>query len=103
MSDMVLIPLPGIGTLELTRQVYEAALRPISGDRPDNSAVTKSGTDLVTAKVLAQTLSLPLSCIYEYAKAERIPCVRVGKHVRFSPARVLEALGAAGGLQGGHA
>jgi hypothetical protein len=30
MPDQVLIPLPGIGTLPLTRAVYEAALIPIS-------------------------------------------------------------------------
>jgi hypothetical protein len=34
MTDRILIPLPGIGTLELEREVYEAALRPIAAPQP---------------------------------------------------------------------
>jgi excisionase family DNA binding protein len=104
MTDRVVIPLPGIGTLELTRETYEAALRPIESpevsqrrDNPDSD-----GPELVTAKALAATLSLPVSCLYEYAKAGRIPCVRAGKHVRFSVAAVLAALRATDGLAVGH-
>jgi excisionase family DNA binding protein len=47
---------------------------------------------LVNAKALASHLNLPVSCIYEYAKAGRIPCVRAGKHVRFDVAAVRAAL-----------
>ena len=101
MADRVLIPLPGVGTLELTREAYEAALRPIAAPEPNVSRV-EAVVPLVTAKVLAAALSLPVSCLYEYAKAKRIPCVRAGKHVRFNPAKVLEALSATGGLTVGH-
>jgi excisionase family DNA binding protein len=87
----VIIPLPGIGTLELSREVYEAALRPLAAATP---AAAPSG-NLVDAKALAEVFSLPVSCIYEYAKAGRIPCVRAGKHVRFDVALVRAALGAA--------
>ena len=100
MSDRVLVPLPGIGTLELDRAVYEAALRPIETTKP-TATMAAPMADLVTAKTIAATLSLPVSCIYEYARAGRIPSVRAGKHVRFDPAAVLRALSATGGLTGG--
>jgi excisionase family DNA binding protein len=99
-ADRVVIPLAGIGTLELTREAYEAALRPIQAPKPSEPA--PAATELVTAKALARQLSLPLSCVYEYAKAGRIPCVRAGKHVRFNPAGVLASLATTGGLTVGH-
>lgn len=92
MSDLVLIPLPGVGTLELTREAYEAALRPIEPARQSSTGVEIPATELVTAKALAAQLSLPRSSVYEFARAGRIPCVRAGKHVRFSPPAVLAAL-----------
>jgi excisionase family DNA binding protein len=98
MSDRVLIPLAGIGTLELTREAFEAALRPIEAAKAVTPPVP---TELVSAKALAHQLSLPVSCLYEYAKAGRIPCVRAGKHVRFSAPAVLAALSATGGITAG--
>lgn len=87
----MLIPLPGIGTLELTREAYEAALQPV--DTPPPVATASSPVpELVSAKTLAHRLSLPISCVYEYARAGRIPCVRAGKHVRFNPEQVLQVL-----------
>ena len=93
-SAVVLIPLPGVGTLELTREQYEAALRPITTAPAavDATAGDQPAVRLVNAKVLSGQLSLPVSCIYAYAKAGRIPCVRVGKHVRFDPGAVRAAL-----------
>lgn len=91
MADRVIIPLPGIGSLELSREEYQAALRPV-GMVETVPAVTPPAPELVTARSLALTLSLPVSCLYEYAKSGRIPCVRVGKHVRFDPGQVVAAL-----------
>ena len=102
MRDRILIPLPGIGTLELTREVYEAALHPVAAPQP--AAVGPApAIELVSAKALAARLSLPISCVYEYARAGRIPCVRAGRHVRFSASAVLAALSATGGVTGGQA
>lgn len=103
MTDRVLIVLAGVGTVELTREAYEAALRPIAALPAERKPTPAAASDLVTAKALAQRLSLPVSCLYEYAKAGRIPCVRVGKHVRFDPARVRAALGSTGGITVGRA
>jgi len=93
-SDRVLIPLPGIGTLALTREAYEAALLPIAVPAP--LAAVQSQEELISAKVLSGSLSLPISCVYEYAKAGRIPSVRVGRHVRFNRSHVLAALRSTG-------
>jgi excisionase family DNA binding protein len=109
MSARVLIPLPGIGTLELTREAYEAALRPVTATEvvptagPATAVPAPSTPELVDAKVLAARLSLPISCVYEYARNGRIPCVRAGKHVRFNPSAVLAVLSATGRVTGGHA
>jgi hypothetical protein len=69
MSDRVLIPLAGIGTLELTREAYEAALRPTAATQVVPTAAPAAvgpapTTELVNAKVLAARLSLPISCVY---------------------------------------
>ena len=90
----VIIPLPGIGTLDLSREAYEAALRPLAATPAAAPAAAPAQMgNLVDAKALALALSLPKSCIYEYAKAGRIPCVRAGKHVRFDIAQVRAVLG----------
>src|ERR1700726_2664442 len=101
MSDRVLIPLPGIGTLSMTREQYEAALIPNApAEIPREQPAAQS---LVSAKSLSTALSLPVSCIYEYAKAGRFPSVRVGRHVRFNLSQVLAALKTSGTATVGHA
>jgi len=102
MSDLVLIPLPGVGTLELTRLQYEAALRPLSAVGPRKQADDPTQA-LVDAKTVARTLSLPVSSIYEHAKSKRIPSVRAGRHVRFDVAQVIAALRATGDVTVGRA
>jgi len=78
----------------MSREAFDQAL--IDGARltapAPPAAPTPSTNELVSAKEVARRTSLPLSCIYEYARAGRIPCVRAGKHVRFSPDQVLQAL-----------
>jgi excisionase family DNA binding protein len=88
----VLIPLPGIGTLDLSQEAYEAALRPVEAPKVTDRETLPA---LVNAEAVAAALSLPKSCIYEYAKAGRIPSVRAGRHVRFDLVAVRVALGAA--------
>jgi excisionase family DNA binding protein len=102
MSDIVIVVLPGVGTLELTREAYEAALRPIGTSVPAPVS-PQASEELVTAKALARSLSLPISCLYEYAKTGKIPSTRVGKHVRFNPQLVLAALNSTGGVTVGRA
>jgi excisionase family DNA binding protein len=100
MSDSVLIPLPGIGTLSLTREQYKAALIPNAPVEAQHGRPTAES--LINAKSLAAALCLPVSCIYEYAKTGRIPSVRVGRHVRFNQSQVLAALKTPGTATVGH-
>jgi hypothetical protein len=93
MSDRILIPLPGIGTLELTRAQYEAALRPIAAPAPSNAVVVPTGTnELLDAKAVARALSLPTSWVREKARQGEIPCMYAGRYVRFNLAAVQKAL-----------
>lgn len=88
MADLVLIPLPGIGTLELPRDVYLSALRPFASAAPRPA----EGEPLLNAVELSKVLNLPKSCVYERARRGDFPSVRVGKHLRFRRSEVLEAL-----------
>lgn len=97
MTDRVIIPF-GPELLVLTEaELTEARRRGRAlAPRPIESVPrTESTVSLVTAKQLASEFNLAVSCIYEYAKAGRIPCVRVGKHVRFDKHQVRAALQAA--------
>lgn len=91
MADRVLIPLPGIGTLSLTAEAYEAALIPlapaVSTDEPSGAAPT-----LLNAKDLALALSLPESWIREKERMGALPSTRLGRYVRFDLALVRKAL-----------
>ena len=95
MTDRVLIPF-GPEILVLTDAEFSVARdrgRAMAMPSLQPSAALAPSGELVNAKTLAAQLSLPVSCLYEYAKAGRIPCVRVGKHVRFDVALVRGALG----------
>jgi excisionase family DNA binding protein len=99
MTDRVLIPF-GSELLVFTESELVEARRRGRELVPHASAAPAPATQaagLVTAKALATEFSLPVSCIYEYAKAGRIPCVRVGKHVRFDKQLVRSALQSVGG------
>lgn len=93
MSDRVIIPF-GSELLVLTEAELTEARRRGRDLMPQAAPAlpVEASVALVTAKALASEFSLPVSCIYEYAKAGRIPSVRVGKHVRFDKRLVRAAL-----------
>lgn len=45
--------------------------------------MTALSEPLLTAADVARLLAIPTSSVYEYVRTERIPCVRIGRHVRF--------------------
>lgn len=95
MSDRVLIPLPGVGTLELPREVYERCLRPSAPQATQTSVAPPSATSgLLDARGVASALSLPVSWIREKARQGAIPCEKAGRYVRFDLVAVRRALGA---------
>jgi hypothetical protein len=93
MADLVVIVLPGVGTLELSRAAYEAALRPIEATRAKASPEPSQPVGgLLDAKALATALSLPVSWVREKARQGEIPCTRAGRYVRFDLASVRKVL-----------
>jgi hypothetical protein len=63
------------------------------------AAQAATPAELVDAEALAALLNVPPSQIYEQSRQQRIPCVRLGKYVRFSVAAVLEALASGQGTE----
>lgn len=51
---------------------------------------------LLTAELLARAVSVSTSRIYQLARDGVIPCVRIGRQVRFDPARVVAWLAQGG-------
>jgi excisionase family DNA binding protein len=93
MSDTMLIPLPGIGTLALSREAFEVALA--EGSRAIAAPATATAADgepLLDAEQLSAKLSIPTTWIEQAARDGRVPCVRAGRWVRFSRAAVEAAL-----------
>lgn len=84
MSDRVVIPLPGLGTLELPREVFEQHLI-----RPSESAPTKQ-VELVDADQLEERTRIPASWWMTQARERRIPFRKLGRYVRFDLAEVME-------------
>jgi excisionase family DNA binding protein len=96
-SDRVLIPLPGVGTLALSREAFEVAL--LEGSRAIAAPATATAANaetLLDAEQLSAKLSIPTTWIEQAARDGRVPCVRAGRWVRFSRAAVEAALAANG-------
>jgi excisionase family DNA binding protein len=55
---------------------------------------TSPQPDLITPQQLARRLQVSLRTVTNWKKRQVIPCVKVGKVVRFSVAKVLSALDA---------
>ena len=93
MADRVLIPLPGIGTLALDREVYEAAL---SAGRDVSAASGAPGASsnepLVSAEELAASLGIPVTWIETAARQSRIPSLEFGRWRRFRRSEVEAAV-----------
>lgn len=93
MTQQVLIPLPGVGTLVLERAQFDAALTAGAGLADTNStAATMSEPRLFTSQELHERLKIPATWFEEQARLETIPCVRAGKYVRFDLDEVLATL-----------
>jgi excisionase family DNA binding protein len=91
--DAVVVELPAaalpdlIGVLAVTQARAQARLTV-----PPLPAV---GAEDLTAEALAAVFSVPTTQIYEQARQGRIPCLRLGRYVRFNLAAVRQALASA--------
>jgi hypothetical protein len=93
MSDLVLIPFPGLGTLAMTRDEFDSAL---AAGRQLASAATASvespaANELVDAETLEQRTGVPKSWWMAQARERRIPFRKYGRRVRFDPKEVLSS------------
>lgn len=93
MSDRVLIPLPGIGTLALDGDVYRAALAEGSKFSAAPSA-SGAATDepLLDSDQLAAILNIPASWIEQKAREGVIPSLEFGRWRRFKRSDVESAV-----------
>ena len=96
-KDLVLIPLPPLGTLELPRSIYEQYLR-----RPESATAHQPTTDdaaiLLTADQAALRFSIPKSWLLEKARQSAIPHRRIGRYVRFAPSELSDFLKRTGAI-----
>ncbi len=95
MADRIVLALPDGRWLAMEREAFDAAL--VSGSEfsaADNgrSTTVPSTARLLTSEQLSEQLSIPATWLEEAARRDEIPCVRVGKYVRFDLDEVLSSL-----------
>jgi excisionase family DNA binding protein len=95
-ADRVLIPLPGIGTLALDGEAYQAALAEGAklSAAPASPAI---GEPLMEAEQLAGLLNVPVTWLEVAARQGRIPSLEFGRWRRFRRSEVEAAVRASRG------
>jgi hypothetical protein len=84
--DRIVLPLPGIGTLELPADIYEQHLVRATAAVP---AARETESELVDAEQLEERTRIPASWWMSQARERRIPFRKFGKYVRFNLEEVL--------------
>jgi excisionase family DNA binding protein len=87
MTDHVIIPLPGIGSLRLPADIYQQYLQPIAATQ-NLTTPSEQAPQLLDAKDTAQRFSVPKSWLLERARNGSIPSQRIGRYVRFNAAEL---------------
>ncbi len=90
MTDRRLVVIPGVGTLDLTEEVYQAALRPIAAATP--TVHPQASNLLVTAKEMGRLTDKAASWWLAAARRTDCPVVRLGSAVRFEPEKAMRWL-----------
>lgn len=92
MSDLVLIPFPGLGTLALSREQFDAALAVGSSlARVPAPSVTEQSEELVDAECLERRTGVPASWWMAQARKGCIPFRKIGRRVRFDAREVIHS------------
>jgi hypothetical protein len=93
MPDVILLPIPDVGVLALSREQFNAALlagREFQGLAPIPSTTAPTATTrVVSAEELQSTTGVPASWWMTAARERRIPFRKFGRRVRFNPDEVL--------------
>lgn len=82
MTETVLLVIPGLGTLRMKSEEFNAALTTQSN--PEAPAPEP----LVDAETLATLLNLPQSWIEQRTREEQLPCYRAGRWIRYRRSEV---------------
>jgi hypothetical protein len=83
MSEHILIPLPGLGTLALPRDVFEQHLV-----KPAHEIASPT-SELMDADSLEARTGIPASWWMTQARERRVPFRKMGRYVRFDVAEVM--------------
>ncbi|GFE82532.1 hypothetical protein GCM10011487_45320 [Steroidobacter agaridevorans] len=84
MSERILIPLPGLGTLELPREVFDQHLLKTLVPAPTLPS------ELVDADQLEERTGIPASWWMTQARERRVPFRKMGRYVRFELSEIME-------------
>lgn len=87
MSEVILVPIPGVGTLRLERSAFDAALVTDAG-----RDAGQSSEPLLDSEQLAAVLSVPASWLEQAAREKRIPSYEFGRWRRFKRSEVEAAV-----------
>jgi hypothetical protein len=83
MSERILIPLPGLGTLELPREVFDQHLL-----KPQ-TPVSTSPSELLDADQLEEHTGIPAGWWMTQARERRLPFRKLGRYVRFELSEIM--------------
>ena len=93
MTDSIVVPLPDGRWLALDRPALDAALA--AGAEmalQPMVAVYPASPRLLTSAQLADQLNVPATWLEEAARRSEVPCVRLGKYLRFDIDEVMSSL-----------
>lgn len=85
---------PPVGWIALTpddlRAAQRSAIEAVGVNVTENRHPSTATTVLLTAEVAATLLSVDASWLLTQAREGRVPCVKLGKYIRFDPAAIVE-------------
>ncbi len=83
MGQLVLILLPGIGTLALEENMYRRALREGAKFSVQTESTHDPGEKLLDSQQLSEVLQIPVTWIEQQAREGNIPSLSFGRRRRF--------------------
>jgi excisionase family DNA binding protein len=91
-SQRVLIPLPGIGTLALEEDAYRRALEEGAKFHPNPESTPDPNERLLDSQQLADILQVPVTWIEQQAREGNIPSLPFGRRRRYRRSAVEAAI-----------
>jgi excisionase family DNA binding protein len=92
MTQYVLIPLPGVGTLALDEETYRRALEEGTKFNPTRELTTDPNERLLDSQQLAEILQVPVTWIEQKAREGNIPSLTCGRRRRYRRSAVEAAI-----------